>query len=789
MSQNQATSKDSIINLVELYLSKWKLILVFLVIAFAIAILKIRYSTNIYQATATIKFKEDENSRRLSEISALQVAGGSSTLPSVKDEVEVIKSRSIITEVVKDLNLNIRFYVTGKVKKVEVYSDPPVSINFFTSDSIVENISKSLYIKIISAQKYELSNVNTNELFEFDDGGTTTYSFGEKVKTSYGDFVITPNIGAYGSSPGSYIEISMRPVHSIVASYLSAIKISTTENSNVIKLSLNESIKEKARLILNKVIEKYNEDVIKDKEKIVQVTSEFITNRLNVVSNELEQVDFTAENLQQDNRLTALGSQSNIFLESEREIGTRINQTGIQLQMAEYMSDQIKNNESGSDFLPADIGITDTNVAQITNNYNELVLRRNQVLKNSSEQNPTVVNLNNQINALKGNLDRSIENIISTNKITLNNLNRENSRIRGQIYNAPTKERQFKSIERQQGIKESLYLYLLQKREETAITLGMSTANAKVIDLAYTSDSPIAPNRKMMYLAAMIIGLFIPVSLIYVVDLIDNKVHNKEDVLRLIKAPFIGDIPQGEGKLQVVSKVDYSPKAEAFRIIRTNIDFMLQKNDDPCKVIFVTSTTAQEGKSHTTTNLASSFSFSEKKVLLVETDIRVPRVNDYLKITAKKGLTDFISDKSLSIKDVTVKAPNNPFLDVIPSGTIPPNPAELLMSDRVNFLFENAKKNYDYILVDTAAVGLVTDTLLISDHADLFIYVVSANNIDKRQLHIAQTMYEEKRLPNMVTLLNGNIKKKGYGYGYGNNPTKNKKWYKKLKTFKKLFKK
>ncbi|MEM5564838.1 polysaccharide biosynthesis tyrosine autokinase [Psychroserpens sp. AS72] len=779
MSQNQVTNKESIINLIELYLSKWKLVLVCMLIAIAIAFIKIRYSTFMYQANATIKLKEDENSRSLSEISALQSGGlGGSTLPSVIDEIEVIKSRSIITQVVKDLNLNTTFYLTGKVKKEEIYLNPPVNIDFFMSDSIVENINKSLYIKIISAQKYEFSNVNTNDLFEFNDGETKTYNFGEKVKSSIGEFVITPNIGAYGSSPGSFIEIKLRPVHSVVEAYLLQIKINTTEKSNVIKLSIDQAIKEKARLILNKVIEKYNEDVIKDKEKIVQVTSDFITNRLNVVSNELEQVDFTAQNLQQDNRLTALGSQSNIFLESEREIGSRINQTSNQLQMAEFMSEEIKN--SGSDFLPADIGITDNNVAQITNKYNELVARRNQVLKNSSDKNPTVVNLNNQIDALKGNLNQSIENIISTNQITLNNLNRENSRIRGQIYTAPTKERQFRDIKRQQDIKESLYLYLLQKREETAITLGMSSANAKVIDLAYTNDDPIAPKKSTIYLASLILGLLIPVSLIYVKDILDNKVHTKEDVQRLIKAPFIGDIPKGEGKLKVVKKVDYSPKAEAFRIIRTNIDFMLQRNDNPCKVIFVTSTTAQEGKSHTTTNLASSFSYSEKKVLLIETDIRVPRVNDYLNITANKGLTDFISDKSLSIKDVTVNVPDNPFLNVIPSGTIPPNPAELLMSDRVKFLFDNVKKDYDYIVVDTAAVGLVTDTLLISDHADIFIYVVSANNIDKRQLHIAQTVYEEKRLPNMVTLLNGSVKKKGYGYGYGNNPNRKKKWFEKL---------
>ncbi|WP_298901904.1 GumC family protein [uncultured Psychroserpens sp.] len=778
MSQNSLTNKDTIVKLVELYLSKWKLIIIFLLIALAAAFVKIRYSTFLYQANATIKLKEDENSRSLAEISSLQNGGLNSTLPNVVDEIEVIKSRSILTQVVKDLKLNISYYVSGKLKKEEIYSNPPVDISFFVSDSILADVNKSLYIKILSAQQYELSKVNTNKLLEFDDGETTTHSFGDRVKGSFGDFVITPNIGTYGSEPGDYVEIHVRPIHSVVESYLSKVKIATTDKSNVIKLSLNESIKEKARLILDEVILKYNADVINDKELIVKTTSDFITNRLNVVSNELEQVDFTAEKLQKDNRLTALSSQSNIFLESERQTEAKINQTSNQLQLVEFMSDRLNNNDSGTDLLPADIGIADSNVAQITKSHNDLVLQRDRILKNSSNKNPTVIKLNDQINALKNNLNQSLSNIKDANQITLNNLNREDSRIRGQIYSAPGKERQFRDIKRQQDIKESLYLYLLEKREETAITLGMSTANAKVIDYAYTNDDPVSPKKKIIYLTAMLIGLIIPVSLIYVKDLMDTKVHTKEDVLRLVKAPFIGDIPKADTKSKVVSKVDYSPKAEAFRIIRTNIDFMLQKVDKKCKTIFVTSTTAQEGKSHTTTNLASSFSFSDKKTLLIETDIRVPRVNDYLKIKSDKGLTDFISDKSLSIEDVTVKVKDNEFLDVIPSGTIPPNPAELLMSDRVKYLFEKVKEQYDYVIVDTAAVGLVTDTLLISNHADIFIYVVSANNIDKRQLHIAQTMYEEKRLPHMVTLLNGTIKKKGYGYGYGNNPQRKKKWYK-----------
>lgn len=779
MTQTTPNKKETAINIVELYLSKWKLILLCLLIALGFAYLKIRYSTYEYQANATIKLKQDENSKKLSEISSLQNYGMFSTdFTNVTDEVETIKSRSIISEVVKDLKLNIEYFVTGKVKEQEVYMEPPVHISFFLSDSAVNTIDKSIFIKIISADKFELSKTNNNKIIEFDTSDATTHAFGERVKADFGDFVLTPNIGTYGSTPNSYIEIKLTPINVVVENYLKKIKVETTQKSNVIKLSLNEGIQEKARLVLNKLIEKYNDDVVKDKEAIIKETSDFITNRLEVVSAELEQVDFTAENLQKNNRLTALASQSNIYLQSEKENESKIINTSNQLQLIDYMSDHLAEHNSNSDLLPADIGIADNAVSQITKSHNELVLQRDRILKNSSEKNPTVINLNNQIEALKKNLNQSLENIKSANEITLKNLNNEDARISAQIYSTPGKERQFRDIKRQQDIKESLYLYLLQKREETAITLGMSAPNAKIIDMAYTFSEPVSPKKKIIYLAAILLGLFVPVSYIYAKDLIDTKIHTKDDLIKHLSAPYIGDIPKSSNKTRLIKKVDYSPKAEAFRIIRTNASFMLQEIDKPCKTIFVTSTTSQEGKSHTSINLASSFSFSEKRVLLIETDIRVPRVNDYMDIKASKGLTDYISDKSLSIEDVTISVKDNPYLDLIPSGTIPPNPAELLMSERVKTLFETVKNNYDYIIVDTAAIGLVTDTLLISKYADLFIYVVSANNIDKRQLHIAQTMYTEKRLPNMAVLLNGTQHKKGYGYGYGNNPNKKKKSWK-----------
>lgn len=777
MNTNKTSSlQNELRDYVDLFISKWKFILFCLIVSIGAAFLYLRYADYQYQATAIIKINSEKQSKSMPELSALQDYGMFSTdFSNITDEIEIIRSRNLVRKVVEDLKLNIKYYVKGKIKEQEVYKNPPVILNFFESDSLISTVDTTFHLKVKSATKFTLSNEEGSELFDIESANAKEYSFGDRITSGFGDFIITPNTGKHEVKPGTAIKIQLSNIENVVESYQAKFKLSNEKGSNIIQINLKESIKYKAALVLDKLVEKYNDDVIEDKEKIVKTTSDFINNRLDVVSNELEQVDFTAENLQKNNRLTALASQADIFLQSEKANDAKIINTSNQIQLIEYMKDHLNNNESENDLLPADVGIADNSVMQITKSHNELVLQRDRILKNSTEKNPTVVNLNQQINALKQNLNQSLDNIKSANNITLNSLNQEDARISSQIYSAPGKARQFRDVKRQQDIKESLYLYLLQKREETAISQGMSSANAKIVDDAYVTADPVTPKRKIVYLASLILGLAIPLSIIYTKELLNTKIESKNDLDKVLNIPFLGDIPKSEKKKLMVQKVDYSPKAEAFRIIRSNINFMLQDSALSCKTLFVTSTTAQEGKSHTTTNLAKSFSFSEKKVLLIETDIRVPRVNDYLNIKADKGLTDYISDKSLSIKDVTVKLEGNKFLDVIPSGTIPPNPAELLMSDRVNELFQTVKENYDYILVDTAAVGLVTDTLLISDHADMFIYVVSVNNIDKRQLHIAQTLYDDKRLPNMAVLLNGTIKKKGYGYGYGNNPQRKKK--------------
>jgi len=779
MESKSKSANNELKQHLELILSRWKIILLFLTISVSLGYIYLRYATYEYNASATIKIKDEKQSQKLPSLEEITSKGlfanGSN---KITDEIEVIKSKSLMANVVKKLKLNIKYFTQGQIKEQEIYKHPPVELNFFASDSIIHKIDTTLYIKIVSPSKYLIFKDDGKSLMDRDDSKGKPYNFGDKIKTGFGGMVIVPNVGKHSPTVGSNLRISLVSVRKLVSTYQKRLNVLTETGSSVLKLELSDNIPERSIDIINQVINEYNKDVILDKESVIKVTSEFIDNRLEVVSKELQEVDFTAEQLQKKNNLTALSSQASLYLESEKATKNQINTTSNTIQLIDYLQDEIKQKNKSSDFLPPNI-ISDPNITLVTKNHNDLVAQRNKILKNSSEKNPVVINLNNQINALKANLESSLDNLKKSSEITLGSLNREGARIRGQLYSAPTKQKQFRNIERQQGIKESLYLYLLEKREESAIRLGMFSPNAKIIDKAHSSYLPIAPNKMMTFLGAILFGLAIPIGSIYLLSFIDNKIHNKDDLIKITDVPYIGDIPKSRKKYKIVKKTDYSPKAEAFRILRSNIDFMLTDVVGNSKKLFVTSTKAQEGKSHTSTNLATSISFSEKKVLLIETDIRVPKITDYLSLAAEnqKGLTDYIADKSIKPEDIVVKHKENKFLDIIPSGTIPPNPSELLMSDRVGELFDYFDSKYDYIIADTSAVGLVSDTLLIAKHADMFIYVVSADNIDKRQLvHVSQPLFERERLPRMSMLLNGiDTNKNGYGYGYGNNPEKKKK--------------
>lgn len=786
MDSKSASNSNEIRQAAELYLSQWKWLLLCLVIALALGFTYLRYAANEYSASATIKIQDEQESNKLPSIEEVTNSGlFAEGTNKIKDEIAIIKSKTLIENVVRGLDLNIKYYAEGKVKEREIYRNPPLAINFFESDSVIDHVNTNIYIKVKSETEFLWFEDEGNGFIDRDELTGTRYLFGDKINTFFGDIVITPNIGKFAPIKDSNYKIEIISIDRLVDSYQNRIMAGSEAGSSIVYLDLNDSNSHKAVDVLNRLIAEYNNDVLTDKEEVVRVTSEFINNRLQEVQEELGAVESTAELIQQRSNSTDLNAQTSLNLQAQKQIEQQINTTSTNISMISYLEEELADENKISDMLPADIGIGDAGTGQLIKSHNELVARRDALLRNSTEKNPVVVQLNNQISALKVNLQNSLASMKKTSELTLSSLNTERSRVSGQLYVAPAKARQLRGVTRQQEIKESLFLYLLEKREESAIRYGMYTPSAKIVDAASSSHIPVAPNTLIVYLASILFGLGLPIGIIYVSDLLNTKIYTKEDLVSLINIPYLGDVPKTSKKERLVKKVDYSPKAEAFRIIRSNIDFMLNDVEGRAKKLFITSTKAQEGKSHTSTNLATSISYSEKKVLLIELDIRVPKILKYLGIKDKPtiGLSDYIADNSIKLQDIIVSQKENRFLDIIPSGTIPPNPSELLMSDRLEQMFSQLEKKYDYIIADTSAVGLVSDTLLVSKFADMFIYVVSADGVDRRRLaNIAQTLYNEKRLPNMTMLLNSvkpGKKGYGYGYGYGNNPNRKKKWFKK----------
>ena len=436
---------------------------------------------------------------------------------------------------------------------------------------------------------------------------------------------------------------------------------------------------------------------------------------------------------------------------------------------------------TSSDLLPANIISDQGDAGSLINSYNTLVLDRNRILKSATAENPSVIKLDQQIASLKANVTSSLLRMQSNLTIQKNDLKQSEDVLNAKIGKIPVQEHQFRIIARQQKVKEELYLYLLQKREETAISLAATEPNARVIDAGKAEKIPVSPKKNIVYLVALLLGLLIPFGIIYVINLLDTKIKSRLDLEGRTMIPFVGDVPSSDSPSEIIKSESRTSSAEALRIIRTNLEFILSKADEnSAKTIFLTSTFPKEGKTFVSANLAGTFALSGKKVLLIGMDIRNPRLDEYFALPSR-GFTNYLSSKDLKLEDLIVKQDGFENFYILPAGVIPPNPAELLMSSKVYDLFKTLRAQYDYIIVDTAPVSLVTDTLLVAKHADCFIYVARANFLEKRMLNIANDLYKSNKLPNMCILLNDTDSTKGYGYGYGYGVNVKKvSWYNKL---------
>ena len=762
------------------YIYYWRWFVLALCISFCGAYYYIKKAAPQYNAAAFIMIKDNLKSgisEELQAVSDLGIVGNRST-NNPDNEIFIIKSRKIVSRVVDSLELNISYFEEQEAKTVETYKNSAIKITFLDETNLHKSIDTAFVVSIAEKNRFSIKDTEGEIL--------KSANFNEVITSEdLGSFKITKNlIVSDTDTQQKDVLVVVNSFKSVVSNYANRIVVSpVSEFSSILKLEINDGNKAKAEAILDELIKQYNLDALIDKNEISKKTKEFIEERLQNISLELGLIQDKLKDFKTDFGISGVSKQTEIAFESISDYDAKIVRLKTQMMLVEWAETDLKKQAYSYEILPENLGFTDQITSKAISDYNQLVLEQQRLRVKAGDKNPSLVLLQDRIAVLRKNLFRNLENLKSSIHIQLTKDQKELKVAETKIAQIPMIERGIIDIQRQKAIYAELYSYLLKKKEETAISLAVTVSNAKIIDVAYSADVAVSPQKKIIYLIALVAGLLIPFVLLYVKFVLDSKIHNRKDIESNLNIPYLGDIPNSDSLEKIIVKPESrTSTAEAFRLLRANLSFMLPKNSASTggKIIFITSTISGEGKSFVSLNLAATMALTNKKVLLLGLDLRAPKITDYLELPDKKGVTNYILDDTLTTKDLIFNVPDLKNVDIISSGLVPPNPSELLLNERVHQLLETVKSTYDFIIVDTAPVSLVSDTILIADQADMFLYVTRANHLDKRMLIVPETLYNEKKLPNMAIVLNCTDNKRGYGYGYGYIEKEKKSFYKRI---------
>ena len=694
---------------------------------------------------------------------------------NIDNELEVLRSKTLVKEVVNQLNLYITYKDEDEFPAKSLYKTSPVQVSLTPQEA--EKLSSPMVVEMMLQPKGSIDvNVTVGEkeyqkhfeklpaIFPTDEGTLAFFQDVDSVTLQDGTKV--PRLEKNVRHITATINKPMR----VAKGYCSSLSIApTSKTTSVAVISLKNSSLQCGQDFINQLLEMYNRNTNNDKNEIAQKTAEFIDERISIISKELGSTEADLETFKRDAGITDLTSEAQIALAGNAEYEKKSVENRTQISLVNDLRKYLKGNEY--EVLPSNVGLQDAALIGAIERYNEMLVERKRLLRTSTENNPTIVNLDTSIRAMKANVQATLEGTLQGLMITKSNLDREASRYSRRISNAPGQERAYVSIARQQEIKAGLYLMLLQKREENAIALAATANNAKIIDEAIADDTPVSPKRSMIYLIALVLGVGIPVGIIYLIELTKFKIEGRADVEKLTSVPIIGDIPLTDEKNDkngsiAVFENKNNLMSETFRNIRTNLQFML---DNDQKVILVTSTVSGEGKSFVSANLAISLSLLGKKVVIVGLDIRKPGLNKVFHLSNKeKGITQYLSNPETDLMELVQPSDINKNLFILPGGAVPPNPTELLARNGLDKAIEILKQNFDYVIMDTAPIGMVTDTLLVGRVADLSVYVCRADYTHKAEYTLINELAIEKKLSKLCTVINGvDLKKRKYGYYYG----------------------
>ena len=769
----QSEEQVNIQELLFRYLIHWPWFVVSIIICIACAWGYLRLTTPIYNITATVLIKDEKKgggANMSSELEKMGLDGFVSSSNNVDNEIEVLRSKSLAREVVNNLGLFVTYMDEDEFPSKELYHTSPVlvSLTHQEADKLPGRMEINMILQPTGALGVQITVGEKEYRKQFDklpavfptDEGTVAFFANNDTLSAVRPENITKerHITAFINRP-----------FSVSKGYVNSLSIApTSKTTSVVVISLENTNTRRGRDYINKLLEMYNINANNDKNEVAQKTAEFIDERIGIISKELGSTEQDLENFKRSAGITDLSSEAQIALTGNAEYEKKRVENQTQINLVMDLQRYMKGNEY--EVLPSNIGLQDAASAGAIDRYNQMLVERKRLLRTSTENNPTIINLDTSIRAMRTNVQATLDATLKGLQITKEDLAREASRYSRRINDAPTQERQFVSIARQQEIKSGLYLMLLQKREENAITLAATVNNAKIIDEALADDNPISPKKTIVYLVALVLGVGLPVGVIYLIGLTKFKIEGRADVEKLTSLPVVGDIPLADEKTGSIAVFENQNNlmSETFRNVRTNLQFMLENGKN---VILVTSTISGEGKSFISANLAISLSLLGKKVVIVGLDIRKPGLNKVFNIPKKEhGITQYLTNTTANLMDFVQPSDINKNLFILPGGTVPPNPTELLARGGLEKAIETLKANFDYVILDTAPVGMVTDTLLIGRVADLSVYVCRADYTHKAEFTLINELAENNKLPNLCIAVNGldlNSRKYGYYYGYG----------------------
>ena len=751
------------------YIIHWPWFVASIMVCLIVAWVYLHFQTPVYQVSASIMIKDDKKSGGSTDLENLGIGGVITSTQSIDNEIEVLRSKTILKEVVNNLELYITYNDEDEFPKKEMYKTSPVIVNLTAQEADKLPEAALIDMKISPEGSLDVNlKVGLNEYNQHFDKlpavlPTDAGTFGFALKDSLTNGKIE------GQKGERHISTVVSQPFGVAKGYQGALSIApTSKATSVAVVSLMNTNIQRAQDFINKLMEMYNRNTNNDKNEVAEKTREFINERIKIIDEELGSTEDKLEAFKRNAGLTDISSDAQLAVSGNAEYEKKRVENGTQINLVRDLAKYINNPSNEYEVLPGNIGLSDAGLTTQIERYNELVTERKRLLRTSTESNPMIVNLDTSIRAMKANVQTAINGTLQGLLIVKADLDREAGRFSRRISDAPGQERQYVSIARQQEIKAGLYLMLLQKREENAITLAATANNAKIIDEPVASGGPLSPKPKMIYMVALVFGVGLPVGIIFLIGLTKLKIEGRGDIEKLTRLPIIGDVPLTTDKTGSIAVFENQNTlmSETFRTIRTNLQFMLAKEQ---KVILVTSTISGEGKSFISANLAISLSLLGKKVVIVGLDIRKPGLNKVFHISRKEqGITQYLSNPEKNLMDFVQPSDVSKNLYILPGGTVPPNPTELLARDGLDKAIETLRKNFDYIILDTAPVGMVTDTLLIGRVADLSVYVCRADYTRKAEFTLVNELASADKLPNLCTVINGlDLQKKKYGYYYG----------------------